>query len=121
MSEISDEGQLPPNVHHPRPEKPASTDEEADRERVEEGAEGDGGEPRRDERADRQPPADTPHARRGDTDDPYARQGEDPYVEPEKSPQRTGHDEASGDGTSEDTVGTGASGTGAAGTAEPPD
>lgn len=57
MSEISDEGRLPPNVHHPRPEKPASTDEEADRERVEEDAEGDGGEPRRDERADRQPPA----------------------------------------------------------------
>lgn len=139
MSEISDEGLLPPNVHHARPDRPASPDEEADRERVETDDEEDHGDSAGDDAA-RRPPIDVPRERRNGTDDPYATDGEDPYAAaPSGAPApehaasedggrvdgRTGTDSSEDDRASEHeddaTVGTGTSGTGAVCTAEPPD
>ncbi|OZB76369.1 MAG: hypothetical protein B7X41_21985 [Microbacterium sp. 14-71-5] len=82
MSEIDDEGLLPPNVHHARPEKPGQPDEDADRERAAEGTEHDGTRPENapDDGARHHPHAE--HARDRapeESDDPYAKPGEDPY------------------------------------------
>lgn len=113
MSEINDEGLLPPNVHHARPQKPERSDEEADRERAAADRDAEGGE--------RSYPGDAQHSRgevsrpprQGRSDDPYAKDGEDPYAEPAKG---TGTPKTAEAGDS-----TGPVGTGTAGVTEPPD
>ena len=128
MSEIFDEGLLPPNVHHVRPGRSGRPDEEAERAREDdlapEGPSAGG--------ARRPPHAET--AREGrpprDTDDPYAKPGEDPYGKdttgaPKQQPGERGDDPGRVDGE------TGAEGTGddtesgaanpARPTSEPPD
>ncbi|MGN7861950.1 hypothetical protein ACTJI8_15315 [Microbacterium sp. 22303] len=131
MSEIDDEGLLPPNVHHARPEKPEQSDEDADRERAAEGAEEDGTRREEDPNEDaRRHPHAASARRRGpeESDDPYAKPGEDPYGK-DTAPMTDRPDGADDPGrvdgeTDADGVGAGAPrghGTGEAGTGEPPD
>jgi hypothetical protein len=133
MSEIDDEGLLPPHVHHARPEKPGQPDEDADRERASDGDEEDG---TRRENAPDDDGRHHPHVEHARdraseaSDDPYAKPGEDPYGKgaagtPKQQPGEQSDDpgrvdgETGADGTADDTE------SGAANparpTSEPPD
>ncbi|MFD6700032.1 MULTISPECIES: hypothetical protein [unclassified Microbacterium] len=116
MSEIEDEGLLPPNVHHARPEKPEQTDEDAARERAAEGAEEEGTHGDEDpHQGGRRHPhaASAGHRRPDESDDPYAKPGEDPYGErAAATPTSPEHGDDPGRVDDE---------TGEAGTGEPPD
>jgi len=148
MSEINDEGLLPPNVHHARPQQPERSDEEADRERA-------AADVRDAESEERSYPGDARPSRgevsrpprQGRSDDPYAKDGEDPYAEPAKgtgTPKTAdagdagrvdGHTDTEGEGSDDAGTGDGSEdgndagaagstrpvGTGMAGVTEPPD
>lgn len=103
MSEIDDQGLLPPNVHHAGPEKPGQPEEDADRKRVAEGSEWDGDPD--DDPGTRHPRTEptTRHRAPEDSDDPYAKPGEDPYgTGGAATPERRESDDAPGRGEPSD-------------------
>ncbi len=129
MSEINDEGLLPPNVHHARPESPRLPDEDADRERAAEDTDEDTAEQRTrrestpDDSARQHPHAEHAGDRAAEgSDDPYAKRDEDSHDAGAPAPDEDGGrvDGRTGvEGTGDETDSGGASP--ARPTSEPPD